>query len=475
MAVFVLALALHILGTWALPLVDRDEPRFAEAAREMRQRGDYLVPHFNGGYRFDKPPLIYWLQVPCYAAFGENDFAARLPSAVAGALVAAMLFGLGVRMFDAPTGLRAAAMFTLSLQPMMMAKAATADMVMVACVFAATSAGWAAVSAVREGSAVPAAVLATFYGALALGFLAKGPVAWLPAGIVALSGPVIGVRGFGRAMHWPTGWALVIGAVALWALPAMERTEWEYFNVGIGKHVVARSLSAFEGHGSKNALQYVALLPFYFATVFASFFPWSLKLPAMFAWVRRAGWGDARVRYLAIGVILTFLVFTPLKTKLPHYTMPCFPMLALLAAHALGAMGKERLVRRWGARVTVLAVVLFMVGFPLAARYFPARELARMASPDLTRDMEFASDEYEEPSLVWYFRAHVNGFHSKPSPKKLPKYMAEKGPRFCVLPTGRVNEVFPEVPEGWVRHRAAGVNVAKGEWVDLTMLVKKAE
>src|ERR1041385_8762750 len=78
----------HIAGTWSLPLIDRDEPRFAEASREMIQRGDYVVPYFNNQLRLDKPPLTYWAQTVSYRMFGQNDFAARLPSAVAAALLA---------------------------------------------------------------------------------------------------------------------------------------------------------------------------------------------------------------------------------------------------------------------------------------------------------------------------------------------------------------------------------------------------
>ena len=60
------AALLYSIGNWSLPLIDRDEPRFAEASREMRQSGDFLVPRLNGQYRFDKPPLIYWCQVLAY-------------------------------------------------------------------------------------------------------------------------------------------------------------------------------------------------------------------------------------------------------------------------------------------------------------------------------------------------------------------------------------------------------------------------
>src|SRR6266851_3102594 len=76
----------HVAGTWSLPLIDRDEPRFAEASREMIERGNYIVPYFNNQLRLDKPPLTYWAQVASYRIFGENDFAARFPSAIAAAL-----------------------------------------------------------------------------------------------------------------------------------------------------------------------------------------------------------------------------------------------------------------------------------------------------------------------------------------------------------------------------------------------------
>src|SRR5271169_2661093 len=140
--VFAGALALHLMGTWILPLVDRDEPRFAEASREMLQRGDYVVPFFNNAYRFDKPPLIYWCQAASMKVFGENEFAARFPSAVAAALIAVLIFGFGTRVAGNAVGLKAAVIFTTSLQVLIHAKLAVADMAMVCFVTAGFWAGW---------------------------------------------------------------------------------------------------------------------------------------------------------------------------------------------------------------------------------------------------------------------------------------------------------------------------------------------
>src|SRR5262249_31052847 len=132
----------HILGIWSLPLIDRDEPRFAEASREMIERGDYIVPYFNNQLRLDKPPLTYWVQTLSYRVFAENDFAARFPSTIAAALTALVIFTWGTRLHGKGLGWWAAIIFTLSLQTFIHAKAAVADMWLVLFVTLAHWAGY---------------------------------------------------------------------------------------------------------------------------------------------------------------------------------------------------------------------------------------------------------------------------------------------------------------------------------------------
>ena len=73
----------------------------------------------------------------------------------------------------------------------------------------------------------------------------------------------------------------MLAIVALWGVPALIQTHGEFFRIGIGRHVVGRSFGAMEGHGANSLGVYLLLLPFYFVTIFASFFPWSIKLPAL--------------------------------------------------------------------------------------------------------------------------------------------------------------------------------------------------
>src|SRR5207237_7476612 len=149
---FICCVLFHIAGTWSLPLIDRDEPRFAEASREMIQRGDYVVPYFNDQPRLDKPPLTYWAQTVSYRIFGQNDFAARFPSAVAAALLAVTIPVLGLRISGERVGWRAAIIFTLCLQTFIHAKAAVADMWLALFV---STAHWSGLELLRDGLTNP--------------------------------------------------------------------------------------------------------------------------------------------------------------------------------------------------------------------------------------------------------------------------------------------------------------------------------
>ncbi len=99
------ALVFPNLGTPSL--WDIDEGVNAEAAREMYESGDYVVPRFNFQLRDAKPALLYWLQAAAYRIFGVNEFAARLPSAIAAIIAAILIYELARLMYSPATGLLA--------------------------------------------------------------------------------------------------------------------------------------------------------------------------------------------------------------------------------------------------------------------------------------------------------------------------------------------------------------------------------
>ena len=479
-------------GTWIVPLIDRDEPRFAEASREMMERADYVVPYFNNAFRFDKPPLTYWAQTASYRIFGTNDFAARFPSCLAAALTALLLFAWGRRISGDRVGWWAAIIFSLSLQTVEHAKAAVADMWLVLFV---TLAHWAGYELLRDVLNVGEEKFSTllrqgsgrqagnedhqsarwfwwwiFYLSLALAFLAKGPIGWTP--LLTIAATSIFVRGAGMAHRFAfvRGIILVLALVCLWGVPALRETHGQFFRIGIGRHVLGRSVSAMGGHGAQSVGTYLLLIPFYFVTVFFSFFPWSIKLPWLTKRLRENR--DRTDVYLLCGTAIVFGIFTLVTTRLLHYTLPAFPLLALLLARALAQSEVNHFVWRC-ARIAVpiyLALALFVS--PLLGKFFPARELFRQSRNDLQPDMEFGVVEFGEPSVVWYFRGRVNKFMTLLDRKNVDSFMAEEGPRFAILPTDAASRIFPSPPPEWKTFSTRGFNAVKGRRSDLTLILK---
>jgi 4-amino-4-deoxy-L-arabinose transferase-like glycosyltransferase len=487
---FVGCVFLHIAGTWSLPLIDRDEPRFAEASREMIERGDYVVPYFNNHFRFDKPPLTYWAQIASYKIFGENDFAARFPSAIAAALTALSIFAWGSRVGAARVGWWSATIFTLSLQTFLHAKAAVADMWLVLFVTLAHRAGY---ELLRHRLSPPADQTSdikhqtshwwwVFYLSLAFGFLAKGPIGWIPLLTAGLTIIFLRETPLARQFAFGRGLLLILSIVALWGIPALIQTHGQFFVVGIGRHVIGRSLATMEGHGANSFGMYLLLLPFYFVTIFLSFFPWSIKLP----WLVRKLWrrqaasvggpgdnaGDKIDSYLIVGVAIIFIIFTLVKTKLPHYTLPAFPLLALLLARRLTAENATRFFRNCALASASVYLAIALIVPPFVSPLFPAYQLFQESRTYLQPDMQFASVDFEEPSLVWYFRSQVHGFLVPLNNRRAADFMQSSGPRFVVLPTSIAGTLFAEHPEDWKMFSTRGLNIAKGKRVDLTLVLK---
>jgi len=492
-------------------LIDRDEPRFAEASREMIERGDYIVPYFNNQVRLDKPPLAYWAQVASYHIFGESDFAARFPSAVAAALTALTIFAWGsrlraatasqARIDGARVGWWAAIIFTLSLQTFLHAKAAVADMWLVLFM---TIAHWSGYELIRRSTSNAERVEAPvarrpadsrwwwmFYASLAFAFLAKGPIGWAPLATVAATKFFLRDAHLARRFKFMSGILFMLAIVALWGVPALIQTHGEFFLIGIGRHVVGRSFVTMEGHGANSLGMYLLLLPFYFVTVFISFFPWSIKLPWLIGklWPSRAA-GIIRLRqgyggqadpgykgnkidkYLLVGVAIIFIIFTLVKTKLPHYTLPAFPLLALLLARRFDAENATHFFRSCALASASAYLAIAIVVAPFVARLFPAQQLFQQSRIYLQPDMQFGSVDFQEPSLVWYFRSRVHGFLMPLNNRRTAEFMGRSGPRFVVLPTSMARTLFAEYPENCKMFSTRGFNIAKGKRVDLTLVLK---
>ena len=445
------------LQNHVLPLIDRDEPRFAEASREMLESRDWCIPRFDQAPRYDKPPLIYWMQTAAYSALGDHEFAARLPSVVCTALTAVVIAVWGASVGDPTTGLRAACIFVLCLQVFVHGRAAVADPPLVLFSTLSAWAGWRWV----QGRKLLAGAL--LWVLAALGFLAKGPVAWIPLGMALHA--AFRQRRAGTPMPNPllatAGCILMLSLIGLWGIPALIRTNGEFASIGLGKHVVARSLVSMEGHGAKNALGYLLTLPFYFGTVFLSFAPWSIWLPTAIKahWKKQTPIGA----YLLTGVVITFGIFTLSRTKLPHYTLPAFPFLALLLALWWREARSVRLWNRTAIGCSLVFALVPVAVFPIAQKLSATENLAKELRAAGVRAKETALVDYREPSVIWMLRGMRLPFPTVLEAESVGRWLSESDSRLCIL-SKEAAENLKEYP----RIETHGWNFAKGRRVTLT-------
>ena len=468
-AIVLLSLALLLAGNWILPLTDRDETRFAEASREMIQRGDFVVPWFNGAWRFDKPVLIYWCQIASYKVFGENPFAARLPSVLFTTATALLLVRWGRKVADAKTAFVAGAMFVAGLHVAIIGRVATADMAMVFFSTLAVVSGW---ELTRPETAARKSWWVIFYVTLALGFLAKGPVAWLPLG-----GMILGraLRQNSFRLPWLetlAGCAVTVALAACWGVPALQQTHGEYFAVGMGEHVFRRSTGVIDGHGLAGMLGFVALLPLYFVTFFVSFFPWSTRVPATLRrwWPRRRsddlGW------YLLAQAALVFAVFSLVKTKLPHYTLPAFPCVALWLA--LQIRHEENSFAWFGKRFVTLMFFIFALtlgGFSVAKNYLLTENLWCTVAPQVRADTKVACLGYTEPSLVWKFRGVTTNLVQLGDVSLAQDFLTNAPPLILVLPARDAAQLATMKTDR--QFSVHGLDLVKFKNRDLTAIVRE--
>jgi 4-amino-4-deoxy-L-arabinose transferase-like glycosyltransferase len=330
----------------SISLIDETEPLFAEAARQMQVTGDWITPFFNGETRFDKPPLVYWLIAFWYQAIGVNEWAVRLPSALAAMSLIGLgfytiwLFGLHTAApmvqferrrywLSAATG---AALMALNPETIVWARTGVSDMLLTGCMGSALLCWFCGYA-----TALPKVKLRwylAFYVLIAAAILTKGPV-----GIV-LPGLIIGsfllyvgkLREVLQEMHLIIG-GLVVSAISVpWFVLVIARNGDAYINSFFGYHNLERFTEVVNHHAAPWF--------FYFIVVLLGFAPWSIYLPVAIAKIKlqaRSHWQDQDRPYqLSLFALFWFLgifgFFTIAVTKLPSYVLPLMPASALLVA-----------------------------------------------------------------------------------------------------------------------------------------------
>lgn len=336
LTLIVVCLVLFLAGNGRTGLWDRDEPRNAVAVHEMRTRGDWLFPTFNGEPRHHKPILTYWLMGLSTAALGEGPAGMRLHSALAGTGTCLLVWLLGRRMLGARAGFLAALM--LAVSPIMVAesKMATTD---------ATLSFWLmgcqlCLYELARRESRPIAV--AFWVALSLAMLTKGPVA--PALLAAIALPAwwwgCPVATVWRRLEWRRGLLICSVLAAPWFVLMIGATRGEFLDVAVKQQLLQRVSSEMEEHGA---------YPGYYAVMSTVlFFPWSCLVPMglIAAWKRRKV--DPNLAYLTAWIVGPLVLLECVQTKLIHYYLPAYPACALLSAWVVKSVARQEVaLRRW--------------------------------------------------------------------------------------------------------------------------------
>ncbi len=370
LALTALCLALYLTGIAALPPLDRDEARFAQATKQMLETGDFVDIRFQDQPRHKKPAGIYWLQAVSVTLVSHPEkaeiWAYRVPSAAAAWLAVLMTFALGARLFDRGTALLGAGLLAGSLMLVLEAHQAKTDAVLLACIVAAQAClarlYLARPSAERDISAAPPglAVALGFWAAQGLGILVKGPIAPFVALLTILTLAVADrdwrwLQGLRTAIGMP----LALAIVAPWGLAVWGATGGAFYAEAVGTDLVPKLLGGQESHGAP---------PGYYALLMSVFF-WPASLfagPALVAaWRQRTA---AAVRFCLAWLVPAWVAFELVPTKLPHYVLPLYPALALLTAAALSGSAAA-LKARWA---PILYAVASLPGLVLAAAFVVA-------------------------------------------------------------------------------------------------------
>ena len=318
---------LFFYGIGQFGLIGADEPRYAQVAREMLERHDWITPVLGGRPWLEKPPLYYWQAMLAYSVLGVSDVAARVPSAIDATLLVIAVYLFFLR-FRRGVELDAALIVSACAGTIGYAHAASMDMALAAAFGMGMLVWWAWRESERR------IYLALFYVCIALGMLAKGPVApFLAAAVIVLFAVV--ARDFRVVVRtmWPPGILLFLAIALPWYVAVQMRNP-QFFREFILQHNVARFSSDLYHH--RQPFWY------YLPVTAAALVPWTVFVIAAFVQSARTWWSarksgfaesDLEWRFSLFAgcwLVVPVAFFSISQSKLPGYILPSIPAGAVL-------------------------------------------------------------------------------------------------------------------------------------------------
>ena len=339
----------------AFGLIGADEPRYAQVAREMLGRHDWVTPTLGGIPWLEKPPLYYWQAMLAYRLFGVSDWSARLPSVFDAFLLLLAVYWF-LRRFRPGLELDGALIVATTAGIAGFARAASTDMPLTA-TFSIAMLAW--YSWFESGDKK---YLAAFYGFLGLAMLAKGPVApFLAIAVIAVFAVLQrSARTVGKTL-WVSG--ILLGcAIALPWYVLVQLQNPQFFHQFIIEHNLARF--------GTNLYHHPEPFWYYIPVALMGWVPWCIfAIAALVAAMRqlRSPVGDTLRSFLLIWVGVIVIFFSISQSKLPGYVLPAIPAGAILAAEFIRARSSPEKITTWMRFMIAAAHALLLAALVFAA------------------------------------------------------------------------------------------------------------
>ena len=334
----VVAGMLFFLGLGRLPLIEPDEGRNAEVAREMLAGGDWITPHYNSLAYLDKPAVFFWMVAGSFRLLGTSELAARLPSAVAALGTMLLVWLLARQMFGEAAGWRAAVIWATMPLVIILSRQVIFDMTLTFLITLSMLAFWVDSTSNFERPWLEILMFAAWGVAI----IFKGPVGLLLPllSILAYQALAGRIRELKR-LRWGRGIVVFLALSLPWFLGVSIR------NPDFPRYAFwQESLLRFATAGAKRG----GSIFYYIPVFFAGLLPWSLFI--FFAgWNHLAKWKRLRdessrsTLFLLCWAGVTFLFFTISRSKLPAYFLPATVPFAIFMAQAWSEVEEASLRR----------------------------------------------------------------------------------------------------------------------------------
>jgi len=376
---------LYKLGSVAL--FEPDEGRNAEKAREILLLNDWITPHENFYPVLDKPIFFYWLIALFYQLFGVSEWTARLPSLLSAFGCVFLIYRFSRAYWGRWVALWSALILVTSVEFFILARTVIFDMPLIFCETVALLAFYEAEQS--ENRRRRAALCLAMYLALGAGTLIKGLVALVIPGIVFFLFILLRRRWqILRRIYIIPGAGVFLAVVLPWYLQAEARNPG-YLNYYLWA----------EHFGRYTTASFDRSEPWYYfiGVALVGFFPWTLVLPWIIKNLWRRSWDDKTV-YLVLWVSVPLLFFSASHSKLPHYILPIFAALSILAGATLVGLYEQSVSKfRW-VMISVWVVQSLNALYLLLGAFYPtilAHQIRERFS-----DMAFLLWLYATVSLV---------------------------------------------------------------------------